>query len=686
MPSLQIASPVAGLLLQLWVSIAAIVLAVGARLDAQVRGDGTEDWRFNVQGWINASSPALSPDSGGNAIYVGVFASNGRGRLVALTPRADRIWSFEAPSPIDSSPAVAPDGTIYVGSVDGTFYALNPGENQTRIKWFVSSAGVTGSPAIGPDGTVYFGSLDGMLHAVSPQGTVRWSFETDDTIWSSPAVGADGTIYVGSDDRHLYAITPTGELKWRFATGDAIFLNSPAIGADGTIYIGSLDQKVYAIAPDGTKRWEFFTNGPIDVSPAIGADGTIYVASRDLNFYALNPGGSDNLRVKWQRRIGVTTVSSPAVRGDGLIIFGADDNTVRALNPVDGRQEWRLVPTTQGGDDYMESSPAIAPDGSIYIGSADGFLYKLNGNGSPLSAASSWPAFRRNAVRSGQGGPVTSRGRFLNLSTRARIGGTETLVVGFFAEGGSRDAYLLRGVGPTLAGFGVGGYMLDPAIQIYDNDPVLIGQNDNWNTIVPGLFPNFGVGDTTAEVGAFPLIEGSKDAAAVLPLPAGPYTAHIMSADGGGGVVLVEAYALPGDGRRLLNLSTRGQVGAAGEDNLFAGFYVDGTTPVRVLLRGVGPGLTQFGVAGALPRPSITLYAQNTDSTRTPLRTNSGWTREGLTYDLRVAAESVAAFALAPGSADAAMVTTLMPGAYTIQISGVDGTTGEALAEIYVLP
>src|SRR5438132_14205422 len=75
------------------------------------------------------------------------------------------------------------------------------------------------SPAVAPDGTIYHGTFDGRFLAIDPDGTIKWTFDTSTEIYSSPAVGADGTIYFGSRDRALYAVTPQGKLKWSFKTG-----------------------------------------------------------------------------------------------------------------------------------------------------------------------------------------------------------------------------------------------------------------------------------------------------------------------------------------------------------------------------------------------------------------------------------------------------------------------------------
>ena len=87
------------------------------------------------------------------------------------------------------------------------------------MKWaFTTGDWVDSSPAIGPDGTIYIGSEDNKLYAINPDGTEKWAFNTGGNVNSSPAIGPDGTIYVGSDDDKLYAINPDGTEKWAFET------------------------------------------------------------------------------------------------------------------------------------------------------------------------------------------------------------------------------------------------------------------------------------------------------------------------------------------------------------------------------------------------------------------------------------------------------------------------------------
>ena len=629
--------------------------------------DGSLQWALTLQGW-SVSSPAVSAD--GTTVFVGVETRTA-GRLVAVGADGAVRWSILRPDGISASPAVGPDGTVYAGCYDGKLYAVNPVSGSIRWQYDAGSF-IVSSPSIGPDGTAYFGAGDGRLHAVDARGVRRWTFQTGDWVESSPALGADGTVYFGSRDRTFYAVGADGREKWRFAVAGAV-VASPALGADGTIYFGSADQRMYALFPDGRKRWDYFTNGDIQASPVLGADGTVYFAALDASFYALEPLSG---AVRWRVSLESNSVSSAAVRADGAVILGADDGVVRALDRANGAVLWRFDTRKAVPDDTIDSSPLIAPDGSIYFTSLDGKLYKLRGNGVGLSEVSNWPAFRGDARRTGRARFGVDAGRLLNLSVRAPVAPQETLIAGFFVQGAGAKAYLVRGSGPALEAFGVGGFLADPRLDLYAG-AVRIGGNDNWEEAPPGL----SVADTAAAVGAFPFASGSRDAAIVLVLPPGPYSAHLRSGDATGGVALFEAYdAIGGDPRsRLINLSLRGQAGT-GDSTLIAGVVVGGTEPVNLLLRAVGPGLEVFGVGGVLARPSIALYSGSR-----LLGSNEGWSGVPFAADLAGAARAAGAFPLSPASADSALTVVIPPGPYTIHVSGADGSSGEVLTEVYVL-
>jgi hypothetical protein len=138
----------------------------------------------------------------------------------------------------------------------------------------------------------------------------------------------------------------------------------------------------------------------------------------------------------------------------------------------------------------------------------------------------------------------------------------------------------------------------------------------------------------------------------------------------------MEAYdAGTGDSRRFTNLSARNKVGV-GANILIAGFTLQGSGTRNLLIRAVGPKLTDFGVAGVLTDPKLEIY-----SGTTKLYENDNWLSS-----LSTTFASVGAFALNAGSKDAAITVALPAGAYTVHVSGANGGIGEALVEIYELP
>jgi hypothetical protein len=176
-----------------------------------------------------------------------------------------------------------------------------------------------------------------------------------------------------------------------------------------------------------------------------------------------------------------------------------------------------------------------------------------------------------------------------------------------------------------------------------------------------------------ASVGGFPLSSGSLDAALLRSIDGG-HTAQVSGPAGGS--VLVEAYdAGSGLTPRLTNISARNRAGTGG-DILIAGFTIAGDGPKNLLIRAVGPTLGGFGVGGFLADPKVEVY------------TGSNKIAENDTWNAGLAGvfTSVGAFPLNAGSKDAALTLTLQPGGYTVQVSGADAGTGEALIEIYELP
>ncbi|HEY1109945.1 MAG TPA: hypothetical protein VGE76_14950, partial [Opitutaceae bacterium] len=146
------------------------------------------------------------------------------------------------------------------------------------------------------------------------------------------------------------------------------------------------------------------------------------------------------------------------------------------------------------------------------------------------------------------------------------------------------------------------------------------------------------------------------------------------------GVAIVEVYEADQATSTLVNLSCRARVGT-GADILIAGFVIGGTEPKRMLVRGIGPTLGALGVTGTLADPKLDILRQGAASDALPLGSNDNWDAA-----LATTFSAVGAFPLTAGSRDAALVVTLPPGTYTAQLSGVGGTTGVGLIEVYELP
>jgi outer membrane protein assembly factor BamB len=323
-----------------------------------------------------------------------------------------------------SSPAIGSGGTIYVGSVDSSLYAVNP---DGSIKWCAHSGIISGimqsSPAVGMDGTVYFRD-DYCLYALTPDESLStnivlrqqvmssisidahdwayvvtrvkimstgefWFYNLDDG-WAAPAFGVDGTVYLLLRNAGVIAYDPVPNpdptIKWQYSAG-GLNPTDPAIGGDGTVYFGMencLGADFIALSSDGTLRWTYLAGNAVRSSPAIDVDGTVYFGASDNYLYAFTSDGT----LKWRFETGGDVNTSPALAADGTIYFGSDDSCLYAVN-TDGTMKWRY---STGGP--VESSPTIGSDGTVYFSSGDGYLYALDCR-SPMANAP-WPKYHHD--------------------------------------------------------------------------------------------------------------------------------------------------------------------------------------------------------------------------------------------------------------------------------------------------
>jgi outer membrane protein assembly factor BamB len=328
----------------------------------------TEKWRFYSSLWVREGAVF---DNDGIIYFAGAY-NNLDYYLFAVYPNGIEKWKFKTNGSLFSTPAIADDGTVYIGSWDARFYAINPDSTE---KWrFGSGAPISSSPVIDIDGTIYFGTLgnfgvNSRFYAVNPNGTEKWHYTINDRIYSDPCIGSDGTIYFGSDDTYFYAMYSNGTLRWRYKTGDCIKA-PPSVASDGTVYIGSYDGYLYAFYPSGILKWKCNIGYGTALNPSIASDGTIYVGSDRI--YAIYPNGT----IRWVFNMGedrYNYASSPAISADGTIYVGTNIGDVAggeiiAINP-NGTEKWRKKIAKY----WVDSSPSIGEDGTVYIGSAYNF-------------------------------------------------------------------------------------------------------------------------------------------------------------------------------------------------------------------------------------------------------------------------------------------------------------------------
>jgi outer membrane protein assembly factor BamB/subtilisin family serine protease len=661
------------------------------------------------------SSPAIAPDGT-------VYCAGADSRLYAISPNGVARWNFPTDF-IFASPTIANDGTVYFGVSAPTrrFYALNP---DGSLKWeYIVGDTVSSSAAIGLDGTVYFGCADRKLYALSSSGQLRWTYETGDAIRRcSPAVASDGTIYFGSLDGKMYALDRDGNLRRSYATAQEL-RDSPILH-NGRLYVASYDYRLYAFevgnVPAST-AWPMHrqnarrTARHVPSALAIGVQPRAQSAEvGDVITFTIGAVGHPAVSYQWlfqgQPLAGAT---SPSFRVDPVSHASAGSYSVRVTDSTGSLTSSvaALTVTTPLLPPTITSAPApqtlLAGNRLSLAVAATGtsplaFQWLRDGNPIPGATASS---FAVELARTGDSGSYSVRisnpagsitspattvavapiSRISNLSIRSQVGAESgALTLGFMIGGEGvtgAKSLLVRAVGPTLAAFGVGDALADPQLALLSGSTV-IAQNNDWGGGAQ-------ISGACAAVGAFGFATGtSRDAALVVAPNPGGYTARITGPDSTSGIALAEVYdTSPPDDffvttPRLVNVSALTRVGTGGEI-LIAGFSITGVNPKTVLVRGIGPALAAFGVAAVLADPKLDLYPGGGAAV---LATNDNWSDAANATAVAATAGRVGAFALASPSRDSVLLVTLPPGSYTAHVSGVGGTVGTALVEVYEVP
>ena len=241
------------------------------------------------------------------------------------------------------------------------------------------------------------------------------------------------------------------------------------------------------------------------------------------------------------------------------------------------------------------------------------------------------------------------------------------MIGGFIITGSAPKSVLFRGMGPSLSVTGLGGLLADPFLELRGPTGVLLAQNDNWREGTPDL------------------VEGTpfqppddRESVIVESLQPDAYTVVLSGKSQATGLGLVEIYDRNQSTNAVLaNISTRGYV-QTGDNVMIGGFTLGGSTlDSRIAIRGIGPSLSQFGLANVLADPTLELH----DSNGTTLISNDNW------EDDPVSASQLILHHLAPQDfRESGIFASMPPGAFTAILAGKNGGVGIALVEIYNIP
>jgi outer membrane protein assembly factor BamB len=331
----------------------------------------------NPQGW---AGPDLAADS--------LYASIESGKMAALDPDDLSVnWIFppdtEEGDTLDLEAIygapVVDQGTIYFGAYDDNVYALNADDG--TLRWtFKTNDPIVSSLALSGD-ILYAGSTDGSLYAIdttvctnSCPPTAARTFDTEDSIWASPLLAED-VVYVAAMNGRLYALNaetlePLSEFSFK---ADAGLLTDPTLADDETLLVGGIDNKLYALDPDtGAEKWSFEGGNWFWGRPQIDGD-TIFIADLDGNIHALGLGDGNPM---WSEpfKAGAAVRSAPLLASGTLVVVDRDGNAY-GVDPENGTQQWgpTLLDKTVLSDPFLldtatstggtDASPSATPGG-----------------------------------------------------------------------------------------------------------------------------------------------------------------------------------------------------------------------------------------------------------------------------------------------------------------------------------
>lgn len=548
-------------------------------------------------------------------------------------------------------------------SDEGDFYFVEGGRVVRKIDRFGNLHWLAGHPQ-------FSGSIDG-------QGaSARFAYIIDMT------VGPDGSIFVAdASNNTIRKISPSGAVS-TLAGKPGVFAVSDGVGTDASFHW------ITRVEFDERKNRLLVADAHGSVLRSVTMDGEVSTILGDT-LAQTRPGIDGPISTA---TVGQHSFTSFVLDQEGRIIF-VDYQTLRSIT-VDGHV--RTLMSSLEPMDYYSNGLRLVEEPSVGLYSfGDYDVHFLDLTAGSVEHVSAIRGGKLNSVRYHDEQyygsrdnaierfdmPARSRirssfsdhpeaGRLMNLSVRSQIEPARPLIAGFVLNAPRMRYVVVRGVGPTLGDYGVTDAMSQPRLDLF-RSATSLATNSKWS------------GNDGSNYGAFKLPFGSSDAVISKFLAEGAYTAQLNSKMTSGGVGLVEVYVDPNSevAHTPVNLSAR--VTKRAGDPIIAGFVVGGERRRLILIRGIGPSLSDYGVEEVLSDPRIVLYRDGV-----PMRANEDWddlNKIG-SDDLLPVFSKAGAFALERDSRDAALALELDPGAYTVHLSADSkSATGEVLIEVYVL-
>ncbi len=299
-------------------------------------------------------------------------------RARGVGPKVLKVeWVAKLPGALVSQVTTSPDeGTLYAASLDGTLTALTRAGSRAWSAPLGDRA--YGSPAVAPNGAIYVGSDAKRLFAFKPDGSLTFKLDLEGEVDTSPLVMDDGTIVVaaGTD---VVAVRPRGDVLWRYRAKGKVF-TSPALTRDRTVVVGSQDDRVYAIRA-GELVWSADVGADCDGSPAVFDDGSVVVGTDAGEVIRLSYEGKILSRVK----VGGFVRGSLSIGRAGDVLTGTYGPVPRMLrvgtDAVVGAQTFQGTGAREFG---IHGGPLEDDEGTLFFGTQDDAVYAYGSDGKRL--------------------------------------------------------------------------------------------------------------------------------------------------------------------------------------------------------------------------------------------------------------------------------------------------------------